>query len=1794
MKLILTILLTLFSLLTFAQGEVVSITNLSNGLDIKLLFKLQPYSQRIFGNRTIVEYFNSINEGLPGTPVLPSKTYFVAIPPLSKVKMQFDNQEYNFIKNVEVGFNPDVSLFTESILIYKESKPDLSKFISDRYPKSEVEVIDYIWFRDYYCAVLKVNTHSYNWKKKEIRELVSGTLKIEFADVVPHNTKQASPGEFDKILSDIILNYESASQFRSFKPYFYLADSSGNWIDFSREYVKLQIPNDGLYRIGYTQVEDYGINPQNLNPKTFKIFSQGKEIPIYVSGENDLSFDPGDFIEFWSERNYGKSDHKEIVSVGEDYVNYLDRYSDTSIVWLSWDGNDGRRIHIQNTSISGLTDTLFTHTAFIHLEEDVRLWYYDAVSPRVQLPNWQENKVWTWHFLGNGGSIDFNFTANDFVSSTSVNVIARMISNATDQLFTNNHRFGLSLNSPSPEDTIVFSYKETVNFDAEYNSNQLVSGNNTVRIFGMQNDSLRWHQALIDWVDVEYQRYNIAANDSLLIRVVDYVQAAERVIKVTNISLPQPNILVYKIEPSFKKINSFTISNSVLTFTDTVSANDEYFIVKENLTQTPIYLVKKFFINLRGTNRGADYIAISNRLLQTSAEDYISFINNNYELRSELIYVDDIYDEFAYGYKKPEGIKDFLQFANLNWITPPPSYLMLLGDANYDYKNKLTPPPTVIRKNLVPSYGNPASDVWFTMWDSSNVNIPQMFVGRIPATSNAELNFYLDKHQTYLNRSYDDFNKRYLFFSGGDANNPSQLELLKSANSFVLNNIVQPAPVGGEGIHFYKTINPPTNFGPYTREQIDNAIDSSGLFISYIGHSGTETWDNGITELTDLLPAFNDRLALISDFGCSTGKFAEPDVDSFGELFISASPDGQSIAYLANSSWGYVSTSVNYPQLFYQQLLLDSLPVISEVHYLAKLQLLSQYGTGDVNRVFNYCNILFGDPLIGFKLPPKPNFSITNSSFRLIDDFPLDIDDSVKIKVELINFGKVLQDSVLISVKDIYLGNQSYLREFKIPVPLYKKEIYLSIPTEGMVGEHNLEVIIDKNNFFDEIYEDDNSANFSFIVYSTSVRPIEAQRFYNSARSNFSFLNPVILTDTNVSDIKVAIADNPDFINSLESDIVMDTVVTGYQLPSLQQNKRYWWRARLNLPQSVWSEPYSFFNENVNFNWYFHNSFNPIDVQLQNVIFDSTLNSWKLTNYENLLEITSAGSDDGEFGSIKLNDFEKLPNTYYWGIATALIDSVTLEPSDFKYFLYWDPAPADSLIGYINSLSDGALIAMTICADGAQSVLGFSQGTPVRQAIETLGSLYVDSVLYRDSWCMIGKKGAAQGTVLEAFSKRFAGPAQIETSITVSFENGCVEFPPINNSAKWLSVTKTDSLPSGTEISYIPLGIKKDNSIDTLNILTFSGNVSDIRSIDANVYPSLKLLTRLEANENFETPLLKTIGVNFIPVPELAINYQVVASSANSITIGEDINLSFYVYNVGESKADSFNVRVEVINEDNSRQTIFTEKVDSLEPDERKLFEIAYNTSSGSGAKTFLINIDSDNQIRELFEDNNFFSVPFFITPDTTKPVITLTIDGNDILDGEYVAPNPTIHIELNDESLLPITDPSSVLVYLNDELIPADTSIINYQFSETNPKVTVDFTPDLSDGEYTLRVLWKDYEGNIVDSSGVEKFFLVSNEARLLNVYNYPNPSRGETHFTFKLTQVPEEIRIKIFTIAGRLVREIKLTSAELKYDFNKIYWNGRDEDGDVLANGVYLYKVIMKAGDKSEEVTQKLAIVK
>jgi len=78
----------------------------------------------------------------------------------------------------------------------------------------------------------------------------------------------------------------------------------------------------------------------------------------------------------------------------------------------------------------------------------------------------------------------------------------------------------------------------------------------------------------------------------------------------------------------------------------------------------------------------------------------------------------------------------------------------------------------------------------------------------------------------------------------------------------------------------------------------------------------------------------------------------------------------------------------------------------------------------------------------------------------------------------------------------------------------------------------------------------------------------------------------------------------------------------------------------------------------------------------------------------------------------------------------------------------------------------------------------------------------------------------------------------------------------------------------------------------------------------------------------------------------------------------------------------------------------------------------------------------------------------------------------------------------------------------------------------------------------------------------------------------NYPNPFERETDITFNLTSAAEMATVKIYTVSGRLIRILEKPFA---INFTVIHWDGRDEDGKEVANGVYYYKVSLKQEDKN-----------
>ena len=140
----------------------------------------------------------------------------------------------------------------------------------------------------------------------------------------------------------------------------------------------------------------------------------------------------------------------------------------------------------------------------------------------------------------------------------------------------------------------------------------------------------------------------------------------------------------------------------------------------------------------------------------------------------------------------------------------------------------------------------------------------------------------------------------------------------------------------------------------------------------------------------------------------------------------------------------------------------------------------------------------------------------------------------------------------------------------------------------------------------------------------------------------------------------------------------------------------------------------------------------------------------------------------------------------------------------------------------------------------------------------------------------------------------------------------------------------------------------------------------------------------------------------------------------------------------------------------------------------------------------------------------------------------------------------------------------------------------------EVNYKIT-----DFDLGDHEIEITAWDVFNN--PSQQISYFTVVnSTDVVLKDVVNYPNPFSSNTTFIFQHNITEQiDVKIKIYTIAGRLIKNIEEFSITDKYV--KIDWDGRDEDGSEIANGTYLYKLIIKSvdGTSSQNVLGKLSII-
>ena len=578
------------------------------------------------------------------------------------------------------------------------------------------------------------------------------------------------------------------------------------------------------------------------------------------------------------------------------------------------------------------------------------------------------------------------------------------------------------------------------------------------------------------------------------------------------------------------------------------------------------------------------------------------------------------------------------------------------------------------------------------------------------------------------------------------------------------------------------------------------------------------------------------------------------------------------------------------------------------------------------------------------------------------------------------------------------------------------------------------------------------------------------------------------------------------------------------------------------------------------------------------------------------ISILSAGYNAGATCVISKDGTNLLSNTYFAGMGIVVFDNVTLEVDTSTWFnLFNLPANVEALATLIDSIPQGKIVVMGVSDDAKNNL-----STHLKNSIKTLGSAKIDSLVFRGSWAIIGWKGAPTGTVLEGV--KLATSAEyvyLDTSYIFLPDSGSFASPLIGKASSWRNIKIQETVPESASTEYLILGEKESGEIDSIRTLTFNNGISDISDVNAEEYPQIKVQGKLKASSTKESPQVNKIEVDFTSPAELGTNYQVVNVLPDSVEQGNSTDLYFSVYNTGETSADSFNIIVELVKPDNSTKQLLDTLIVKLDSSEHLTFYKQYqsNAYDGYGNMKFRIKIDPEDKISEFYEDNNIFDKSFYVIEDTTvtsitESSLTITFDGVEIIDGDYINSSPEILINLQYPVWFPVMDTSSLHFYLDDTEYPSSTIINSYD--SINRIVEYKINPDLTDGEHELKISGRDRYGNTDPDASIERYFVVNSDLSLLNVYNYPNPFSDQTYFTFKLTQIPDELEIRIFTIAGRLIKILKYNSNQLQFDFNRIFWDGRDEDGDKIASGVYLYKMIIRKDSEVQSTTQKLAVIR
>ena len=747
--------------------------------------------------------------------------------------------------------------------------------------------------------------------------------------------------------------------------------ATGDWFKFS-------IDTTGVFKIDRNFLKSLGMNLNGVNPKNIQIYGNGgamlpfknsdfrndglQQNAIYFEGEEDGSFDDGDYILLYSQGPHKWFNAENDVSKLEHQFNI---FSDEAYYFVTVGSSEGLRVQKRfpvdipaTTSVVNFDDYTFFEKDEINLFAAGQQWFGDSFS------------------IENIHSYTIPF--NDIDTSEDITIRVRGVAESSVA-----SSMDIKVNGTNLFNVYYPANGGLTDAHANRGSGEMNASGNSVNVEVTYNNSGNPSaNAFIDYIEVLGKKKLIANGNQFSFRNFDVnktndvfefvITNSNNIDQVWDVSNPlQPKLIENEIE------------GSTFNFKIQGGQNHEFIVLNNSDFYTPNKINDSKVENQNlHILTDLDYIIVTRDYLMNSAQKLAEFHQESSNLNVEVIDLDQIYNEFSSGSPDLTAIRDFARHLYTNATTNKLKYICLFGDASYDYKDRIGGNNNIVPVfeaynsfNLAASY---VTDDYYAMMDENEGEMSyfdqlDLVTGRIPVTDALQADEVVDKILAYYSsKSFGGWrNQITLVADDIDATGEEtiQVNMEKLADTILANkplfNIkkiyadayVQETSSGGQR---YPTVN----------VDIGNQVEKGTLLMDYFGHGGEDGWALERILQVPEIQAFNNNVnfPLFVTVTCEFTRFDNPLRKSAGEyLFWNASGGAGSLVSTTREI--YISVGQSFNERFIKPLLNfnNENYTISEALMTVK----NQFSTSQRFFIFN-----FGDPAMKLNVP-DPDVRIT-------------------------------------------------------------------------------------------------------------------------------------------------------------------------------------------------------------------------------------------------------------------------------------------------------------------------------------------------------------------------------------------------------------------------------------------------------------------------------------------------------------------------------------------------------------------------------------------------------------------------------------------------------------------------------------------------------------------------------------------------------------------------------------------------------------------------------------------------